>query len=127
MVCLVGITQINRSKMKIQIDTDARTITLEEEVKLGEFFRIMEQLMPNGEWEHFKLKTSIIVVNQNTQPIIVERYAPNVEHVVEPNYPWYTTTGGTDNTVTNVALTSVSSDTVVTSLNSGVYTVDYNY
>ena len=105
--------------MKIQLDTDARTITLEEEVKLGEFFSIIEQLMPDGEWKFFKFKMAQIVITANNTPIVIEKYAPSIQYPdpIPYQYPWYTTTG--ESTISN------TTNNVTSKLVKGTYTIDY--
>ena len=55
--------------MKLQLDTTAKTIKIEETVNLGEFIEKVEMLLPNGQWKEYKLEVSII--NNWTSPIII--------------------------------------------------------
>jgi len=41
--------------MKIQIDTDAKTIKVENDILLIDFFEKIKNLLPNGLWKEFKL------------------------------------------------------------------------
>ncbi len=68
--------------MKIQIDTVAKTIKIEEPINLGELTESLERLLPSGLWKEFKLETSIIM--WNTTPIIIKDYIP-----FPYQYPWY--------------------------------------
>ncbi len=46
--------------MKIQIDTVAKTIRIEEAINLGELTKALEKLLPKGEWKTFKLESAVI-------------------------------------------------------------------
>ncbi|MFA5431973.1 MAG: hypothetical protein WC319_03760 [Candidatus Paceibacterota bacterium] len=46
--------------MKIQFDTTAKTIKIEEQVNLGELIMKLEMLLPNGQWKEYSLEVSII-------------------------------------------------------------------
>lgn len=60
--------------MKLQFDTTAKTIKIEETVNLGEFIEKVEMLLPNGQWKEYKLEASII--SNWVSPIIIERPIP---------------------------------------------------
>lgn len=68
--------------MNIQIDTNNKTIKLQEAVNLGEFREILLKLFPNDEWKEYKLETNTII-NNWTNPIIVER------HIYKDYFPWW--------------------------------------
>jgi len=73
--------------MKIQIDTDNKTITLNEDILLKFLLIELDKLFPNKSWEHFTLiKTPI--VNWNN-PIIIEPIYPSFS--ICPTYPQYST------------------------------------
>jgi hypothetical protein len=86
--------------MKLQLDTIAKTIKIDEQVNLEELFEMLKKLLPNGEWKGFKLDVNTQIVWSN--PIIVNPYIP-----INP-YPWYNpitvTTGGISYTTTNVSI-----------------------
>lgn len=73
--------------MKIQLDTTAKTVKVEESVNLGELINGLKKLLPNNEWKEFKLETGVQIV-QWSNPIIYTR----------PIYwweqPWYNGTTG---------------------------------
>lgn len=57
--------------MKIQLDTEAKEIRIEESVLLSELINILEGLLPNGLWKEYKLVVTII---QNwSYPIVYPR------------------------------------------------------
>lgn len=68
--------------MKIQIDTQKRTIKIEEAVNFGELIEGLERLLPNGLWKEFKLEPYIITNWCN--PIVIDRTLPSAN----PFYPW---------------------------------------
>jgi hypothetical protein len=101
--------------MKIQIDTVGKTLTIEEDVNLDEFYNEINTLLPGGLWREFTLK--ITKITEWKDPIVLPNTDPynpfNTPGTGNPPYPttpgtspypgipqiWYTTTG-TD-TVTN--------------------------
>lgn len=73
--------------MKIQIDTDNNILTIEDSVNLGDFIEFLNKLFPNEEWRKFKLEVKVI---QNwTNPIIIEREKPSWSNT----QPWITYSG----------------------------------
>jgi hypothetical protein len=62
--------------MKLQIDTIAKTIKIEEKVNLGEFVEKIEILFPDGQWKEYNLEVAII--NNWVNPIIIDRSIPFV-------------------------------------------------
>jgi hypothetical protein len=78
--------------MKIQLDTAAKTIRVEDVVDLGEFFEIIQRLLPDGTWREFKLEPRPII--DWTNPIIIEPYVPYtplpyVPYTPYPTFPWW--------------------------------------
>ena len=73
--------------MKIQLDYDNKVITLEDNVSLGELFKVVKDILP--EWREWKLNPAIITNWQS--PIVIKEYVPR---------PWWQqpyygeTTGG---------------------------------
>ena len=104
--------------MKIQIDTDNKTITINEDVLFKTLIAELDKLFPNKSWEHFKLLTTPIV--NWVSPIIIEPYYPT--HPTYPTYPTYDTypwilTGTTFNT-------NGITDNFSVNYNSGTYNVE---
>jgi hypothetical protein len=79
--------------MKIQLDTKAKTIKVEEDVNLNELFVALNKLFPNKEWKEFKLLVGSVIYWSN--PLIIDRWPVNPW----PTYPWITC--DTSGTVTN--------------------------
>jgi hypothetical protein len=99
--------------MKIQLDTINKTITIEEDVNLHDFYEEINSILPGGLWREFTLKVEKIKEWNN--PITVTPHTPiNPYTNPYPTYPqiWYgTSTTTTDNNI---------------SLNYGVYNIKTN-
>ena len=74
--------------MKLQLDTEKKTIKLEDSVGLGELIDTLEKLLPNGAWRDFTIETNTNIeywgnpiIIKETNPIWVEPY---------PRTPWIT-------------------------------------
>ena len=86
--------------MKLQIDTTAKTITLEASVKMDEFISALKKLFPDNEWKEFQLLTNTVI--SWGSPIIIKEY-PHWEPLrpISPYtapyqpYPWITYQSGT--------------------------------
>lgn len=58
--------------MKLQIDTNAKVIRIEEAVNFYELCQMVKKLFPNDMWKEFNIETTVI---QNwTSPIIIKEY-----------------------------------------------------
>jgi hypothetical protein len=66
--------------MKIQLDTKAKTIKVEEKVNLGEFIEAVQRLLPDGVWKEFSLEANTVIHNWS-YPIVIKDY--------QPYYPWW--------------------------------------
>ena len=69
--------------MKIQLDTNSKTIKLEESVNLKELFELLDRILPDNQWQEYNLETNTIISHW-TNPIIIEKYPPYYP------YPWTT-------------------------------------
>lgn len=86
--------------MKIQLDTIRKTITIEEDVNLHDFYEQINGLLPGGLWREFTLKVTKII--QRIEPVTphtpINPYRPltTPQPNTYPNYPdiWYTTNSG---------------------------------
>jgi len=96
--------------MKIQLDTINKTITIEEDVNLHDFYEEINSILPGGLWREFTLKvekikewTNPITITPNTTPINpftpIDPIPNPYTSPYPPTYPqvWYTTSN-TDNT-----------------------------
>jgi hypothetical protein len=50
-----------KNNMKIQLDTTAKIIRVEEKVNLGELTETLEKLLPGGLWKQFSLETNVTI------------------------------------------------------------------
>jgi hypothetical protein len=104
--------------MKIQLDTVNKTITIEEDVNLHEFYEEINAILPGGLWREFTLKVGVIkkFINPITPTTPINPFAPldpnpsPYTNPYPPSYPqiWYTT--ATDNSNS-------------TTVNSGIYNI----
>jgi len=90
--------------MKLQLDTENKTITIEEDVNLHEFYEQINNILPGGLWREFTLKVEKI--REWNNPITVTPHTPINPY--PPTYPqiWYGTSntdiiGGNNLTLTN--------------------------
>ena len=90
--------------MRIQLDTNEKTIRVEESVNLDEFMKAVKKLFPNNEWKEYRLETNTII--NWTYPIVYEPYRV---------YPWWEYIPGT--VMYNTADANIVS-------NQGVYCVE---
>ena len=65
--------------MKIQIDTDRKTLRIEGDVYVTEFIAKVKSLFPNGKWKEYKLETNVEIVWSN--PIYLGGWS-------DKPYPW---------------------------------------
>jgi len=87
--------------MKLQIDTQTKTITIIEEVKLQELNDFIRLAIPESEWNSWNINSSKEIVQTN--PLVIERWR---EQPWGRWYPWWnqpstTEPGWYEVTVTN--------------------------
>lgn len=102
--------------MKLQLDTENKTIKLENVVNVKELIDILKKLLPNGEWKNFTLETNVAIYWSNL--IYIEPYK------IHPTYPWYGTTGTVkyDNN-NNSDITNINQNVPYT-LTEGLYNIE---
>jgi hypothetical protein len=83
--------------MKLQLDTENKTIRLESKVSLKEFMEVIKKLLPNNDWQEFSLETNV-TINNWSNPIIIKEIE---KYPVYPKPIWYSNTGDYDNTKVN--------------------------
>ena len=79
--------------MKIQIDTTTKTIQIEESIKLEDFFKLLEELLPNNKWKEYTIIPYKIEINNPINPVypinpIMPVYPINPVNPSFPSYPW---------------------------------------
>lgn len=72
--------------MKIQIDTSAKTIKLEQSAKITEIISVIKKLLPN-DWKDYSLE-AVTIINNWTNPIVWPTWPSYPSY---PSYPWYIT------------------------------------
>ena len=78
--------------MKIQLDTENKTIKLEKEVVLSKLIETLDKLLPDGAWKEFTLETNT-VIHQWSHPVVVPSVIPYpVPPYPRPSWPWYSST-----------------------------------
>lgn len=70
--------------MKLQLDTENKTIKIESDILLKDLVRTLEKLLPKGEWKEFTLQTHTTINNWNS-PIVIREY-PRYKYWEQP---WY--------------------------------------
>lgn len=90
--------------MKLQLDTTAKTIKIEESINLGELTKALEKLLPNGLWKEFKLETNSIIEWRNS--VIIDRYVP----YRQPWWEWCKRTYSDETMVTGTCTTNLATD-----------------
>jgi hypothetical protein len=103
--------------MKLQLDTTAKTIKIENDVLLGEFFEKIMVILPNDSWREFKLLTETKI--KWGSPIIIKDYPtypwwPQTPYEPYPYHPW----------ITYGETTKVTEEKPYYTFNAGIYNID---
>jgi hypothetical protein len=99
--------------MKFQIDTENKTIKIEEKINAKELFDKLQKMFPKREWEKYELLFEVI--NNWNSPVIIDRWT-------NP-YPWCTPWGTySSNAVGNVIDSNLSYST---ENKNNIYCVEY--
>lgn len=59
--------------MKIQIDTDAKTVKLEESANVYDLLNTLKKLFPENEWKNYTLQTNTTIIDWYN-PIHINRW-----------------------------------------------------
>jgi hypothetical protein len=85
--------------MKIKLDTINKTIKIEEEVNLHDFYEQLNALLPDGKWREYSLcvevvrlvsptpTTPIIPMQQPYYPPVVNPYNDNIRYTTHTTLP----------------------------------------
>jgi len=72
--------------MKLQLDTQNKTIKVDEDVNLGDLVKHLDKLLPKdspfGHWKEYQIQTNTII-NNYSNPIIIDQWK-------YPTSPWWT-------------------------------------
>lgn len=115
--------------MKLQLDTTAKTVKVESDIKMSLLIKTLKSLLPD-DWKDFTLQTHT-TITQWTNPTIIREYPTYPQWW---SYPWYNTHVTTFTNPTNglvsggiKSATNIVSKSTITStkgqLNNGVYNV----
>lgn len=110
--------------MKLQLDTTAKTVKIESDIKVSLLIKTLKSLLPT-DWKDFTLQTHT-TITQWTSPTIIWEYPI---YPAWPTYPWY---GTTNTTYSTSNLTSGNNQAgyenmvkdIKCELKSGVYNVE---
>lgn len=89
--------------MRIRLDTELKTITVEKTTNFGVFMQKIEAILPNGEWKEYDLHielmanwNDIIYIDNNrwTSPQPNNPWQPWIGLNTHPNGPAYNTNSG---------------------------------
>ena len=72
--------------MKIQLDTEKKTIKLEQNVELSKLVDLLEGLLPNEKWKEFTLETNTVIQHWSSPIVIRER---EIIPSYPRTYPWW--------------------------------------
>jgi hypothetical protein len=72
--------------MKIQLDTNAKIIRIDEMVNLGQFIDELEMILPGGKWKEYHLQA---LITNWVQPYVIQPIYNPARPWHEP-YPWWT-------------------------------------
>jgi hypothetical protein len=118
---------VKQQHMIIQLDTEKKTISLEDSINAGELFELLERMLPNGLWHSFTIQPKV-KIEYVQSPVIVEKtvyptyplypfnptvqpYNPSYPGTGDPNLPWIT----------------YGKDTNTYSCNPGTFNIEVNY
>ena len=103
--------------MKIQLDTDKKTITIEEDVLLSKLIETLDKILPNKEWKKFTLKINT-TISYWQHPIDIDKYTCPYIPYKRYDFPWWNNIMCSQ----NIGYGGKLQDTTST-LNSGVYNI----
>jgi len=113
--------------MKLQLDTSAKTIKVDENVNLGDLVKHLDKLLPKdspfGHWKEYEIQTNV-VINNWSNPIIIDRWQPSYPNWITS--PYTITSGYTSDgsqLLQEGVLTTEGTSTISYSTNA-VYNID---
>ncbi len=109
--------------MKLQLDTTAKTVKIESDIKVSLLIKTLKEMLPN-DWKNFTLQTNTVIKHW-ANPIVW----PIVQPYIQPYYqPWYFTCQKTENYSNRLIggsnLTCSNSSNMNSSLKVGIYNVE---
>ena len=88
--------------MKLQIDTKAKTIKIDESVNFGELMDSVKKLLPKGAWIEYRIEPTVI--KEWISPVIIN---PAPMYPIQPNPftplpPWTVVGSSADNNLAGI-------------------------
>jgi len=86
--------------MKLQINTENKTVKIDSDILLSELFDALESLFPDGAWEELTLEVNSTISTNWTNSIVIPWARPCWPAGTETpkrwwdDRPWYTVIGG---------------------------------
>ena len=115
--------------MKLQLDTEEKSVKIEESVNLKELYEILDKLLPNGLWNEYTIETNVSI--NWTSPIVIDNtppynpYTPPCNPYTPPNtYPWITYTTTSDFEVKEFNENDFSVEKNSMNIQNGVYNIE---
>ena len=87
--------------MKLQIDTQNKTIKLAEDVKFNELIKVLNKLFPKGEWKEWTLDCNT-VLTWSTYPVITYPSWQEINQWVPNQDTYVTDRSSIAQTITNI-------------------------
>jgi hypothetical protein len=109
--------------MKLQLDTTAKTVKIESDIKVSLLIKTLKSLLPT-DWKEFTLQTNV-TINNWSNPIYIEK-----QIIREREYPWYnpniiTYYGMKDNLGLNTTtISDYKTNSSTCELKAGIYNVE---
>lgn len=73
--------------MKLQIDTERKTISIEESINLGELYNMLTAMFPNFTWKEYEI-VPVKIIEKFSNPITIPWSNPNPWVSPTPTAPW---------------------------------------
>lgn len=98
--------------MRIQLDSEKKTIKIEGNVKLSELVKYLESLLPRdcklGYWKDYELETNVSITYWSN-PIVIEKYTP-----YKPWWEYQPYYGTSSDLITNNCTTTINGNSILT-------------
>ena len=113
--------------MKLQLDTVEKTITIDQDVNLGDLVKTLNSLLPKKQWKEYKLTTNTVVYWQEAPtPLFpnapIQPYYESPGTLPDPNFPWVVTCGMTE----GIDSDSVRIENTNLKVAAGTYAIEVN-
>lgn len=110
--------------MKIQLDTDNKTIKIEQDVLLSKLITTLNALLPNKEWKKYTLQTNTVINNWNSPIVIKERYYSQPYYYSQPWITYCSNTYKDGGSILSSNRITENKQTAEYKVNSGLYNLE---